>query len=1235
MRKCLLLILCTLVLSATNSQDLRSPKIITGLRTCVTPDLHNWKPDFNDPILKIKTRDEKGLIFARNKKPLQWTNYGSKHSGNDPVWQKKSNVSAAAQNNTLSISENSSIERNGSTLVNDFQGLGFTNIAPGDPTIAVGPNHILQMVNGQNGSAFFRIFSKNGGALSLEAYMDQLPGSSYNGAGDCIPWYDQLADRYIMTEFGDSMATGTNVNTLIFAVSKTNDPLGSWYVYEFSDPNFFPDYPKYGTWHDAWYGMTRDFIGGYVGNSVYAYDRSKMLTGALTATVQRFRFSDQDNKFNSLTTVSLIGNTPAPAGTPGFFLFFNDDNYTASATDTDSVGIITLKVDFANPANSVARVEQTMPVAPFKSNVCDNRNCAPSPTGAGYDVISSRFMNRPYYRNFGTHQAIVANHTVDVTGTAVSGLRWYEMRKTTGPWSIYQQSTFSPQTLLPCSTTAALHRFFGAISINSKGQVALAYNSSSSSRFVTLSFTGRNENDPLNLMSYEETDATISSGYGTFGNRWGDYNELVPDLSNDSIFWFTAMYGTGATTWGTRIISFKFGENINLDAKLVAIENPSSCSNTCTPDVTPQIRFKNLGTSTLSTLKINMSVNGGPVSTTTWTGTLNISEETSFALPLTTLPLGPSTIKIFLTEPNGATDENPLNDSTSVNVNIGTGSTLPLSEGFENPTFPPPGWSQSSSIPAPGFNWERYTNAGHSGIASIKFDNYNLNLPNQFSDFRTPLLDANTGDSMALSFWVAAAIFDNSSQDTLEVLVSTDCGNSYTSVYKKWGPELATRAGFVQTEFTPALESDWRQEFVNLNSFVGQGEVVVVFRNINRFGNNIYLDDINITKGFFLARDVAIVNINEPFDFVCVSPFTPNVSFVNLGKETLQSVKINYRIDGGPIQTTSWTGSLARLESASIDLPEANPSAGRHNFRVFSSEPNGLTDDNMLNDSARRSFNLKEDREAPISEGFEDASFPPAQWDRLNPDDAITWQLTRGASFEGIASIYINNYSYPQLGQTDEMVSPVVRYADVDSVYVSFQLAASTYSYPGSTGIPLDTLEVLISTDCGKSFISVYKKWGSELQTINRPNDPNTSEFVPRSANDWRKELINLTSLLGKSNSFLVVFRNTNNFENNIFLDDINIYTKTLPAKLKNNGYMISPNPFTNSFVIQLFPNANNLKGIEIYNAVGQLVYRRNITVGTADATQEIDMSRMAAGMYSVRLLYTDRAEFERVIKLR
>jgi hypothetical protein len=188
-------------------------------------------------------------------------------------------------------------------------------------------------------------------------------------------------------------------------------------------------------------------------------------------------------------------------------------------------------------------------------------------------------------------------------------------------------------------------------------------------------------------------------------------------------------------------------------------------------------------------------------------------------------------------------------------------------------------------------------------------------------------------------------------------------------------------------------------------------------------------------------------------------------------------------------------------------------------------------------------------------------------------------------------------------------------------------------SFPGSAEIPLDTLEILVSTDCGKSYTTVYQKWGAALQTLGNVNTGNTSEFIPRSQREWRKEELNLTSVLGTSNSFLVNFRNTSNTENNIFIDDINIFTKTLPAKLKNNGYLISPNPFRNKFTLQHYPGSENFNGVDIYNTLGQRVYSKIITPGSGPSIMDIDLGTLPSGIYTVRIIYTDRIVVERVVK--
>jgi hypothetical protein len=270
----------------------------------------------------------------------------------------------------------------------------------------------------------------------------------------------------------------------------------------------------------------------------------------------------------------------------------------------------------------------------------------------------------------------------------------------------------------------------------------------------------------------------------------------------------------------------------------------------------------------------------------------------------------------------------------------------------------------------------------------------------------------------------------------------------------------------------------------------------------------------------------------------------------------------------------------------------------------------------------------------PLSEGFEESSFPPNQWNTINPDLGNTWTSTRLAARNGVGSLLINNFTSTKKNEPDEIVGPLVSYRNVDSVYLHFQLAAATRSYPGSTDIPLDTLELMVSTDCGKSFTTVYKKWGAALQTISNANAPNPLEFTPRSANQWRKEEINLTGLLGSSNEFLVKFRNTGNGENNIFIDDVEIFTRVLPQRLKNNGYLTSPNPFRNHFQLQFFPDASKLTAVEIVNMAGQRVFLKTYKTGSAASTIPVDLSRFPAGTYTVRLTFTDRVETTQVVKL-
>ena len=1198
---------------AIESQGQQSIEVIQGQLTAITIPIKSWKADNADPVLKIKTRDEKGLIHAQDLQPLVFTQYESKTREEDMIWQKDARVFQQPQ---LSNMRNAPmklvpLERNGGYIDKALDGQGFSNINPADPSIAVGPNHVIQMINGNNGSALFSIYDKAGNTVFPQTYMDQLPGSSYNGGGDCIAWYDQLTDRFIMSEFGDSSRTGIKINSLIMAVSVSNDPTGAWFIYEFYCDPFFPDYPKFGNWHDAWYGVTRDFSDQYLGNSVWAFDKNKMLAGAVNPTVQRLRLTDPDNKFNALVPVTLTGNNPAPSGTPGLFLYYNDDVLTASPSDADSIGVISFKVDFTDPLKSLVKTEKNFAIAAFNSIVCNSRNCASSPGAQGYDVVSNRIMHKPGFRNFGTHQSIVANHTVDVNGNGLAGIRWYELRNTTG-WNLYQQGSYAPQAQSNCSPNNLRHRFMGSIMQNGKGQIGLAYNFSSKTDFASIAFTGRNQFDPLNQMAFEETIIKKGTGYGTSANRWGDYNDMVPDPSNDSVFWFTGMIGNTANTWSTSVSSFYLRNNPQTDAKLSGIVYPNACEPICASSFQPKISIRNNGTDVLKSIRITVLLNDNKISEELWTGNLAYTEEAMLTLKTLTIPAGKSALKIMIDQPNAKADEMPGNDSANIAVELQPTQAMPIVETAESGTMPPIGWSfQSNGSSTLG--WKNTNKASYEGSRSLVFDNFNNDEKGKIADLLTPRINTGIYDSLSMEFMLAAALYDAINLDTLEVMVSPDCGKSFNSVYKKWGNALSTKSGFTATEFIP-VKSEWKKESIDLSRFKGN-DIQIRIRGTNQYGNNIYLDNINITGFNFPSADVKLDSIDTPPLVGCDPSIVPIARFTSLGKDTLKFLDLQLWVNGAMLETKKWTGTLNRNKAASMIFSAQPIPQGINNIKIIGANPNGQMDQNKANDTATAVHHFLKATEMPLKENFNTLN----QWPIYPILGNDKWQRASSS-----LAMVANNFQRPSF--VSGMISPLMIRGNPDSVFLDFDLAANA-----PNGLKPDTLAIAISWDCGKNWQSIYKKWGSNLSTTDRNT---TVSFEPLQAGEWRKERIDLTGIVEGKNTFMVRFVNIGNGNNNVYIDNINITSKTLPQRLKEQGHLLYPNPASTKTTVQFFPATNNLKAIQLSSAKGDIVLSYQYKIGQVLNLQEINLAGLPAGVYFLNIQFTDKTVTEKLIKV-
>ena len=373
--------------------------------------------------------------------------------------------------------------------------------------------------------------------------------------------------------------------------------------------------------------------------------------------------------------------------------------------------------------------------------------------------------------------------------------------------------------------------------------------------------------------------------------------------------------------------------------------------------------------------------------------------------------------------------------------------------------------------------------------------------------------------------------------------------------------------------------------------------------------------------------DVQPTLINEPPYRLCGPTFTPVVNIFNRGNITTTSLTIHARIDNGDIVTTNWTGSLASLGTVNAVLSTMTTSVGYHALTIYTSGPNGNADQVAGNDTISSAIMYFSPVIAPIVESFEGNTFPPEGWDIINEDGAIGWEKIAGYAKTGNNAVYKDNFSDERFGQKDYLRLPVVNISNTDSAFISFQVAAAVRSNPLDNGTLWDTLQVLISTDCGKTYTSIYKKWG--LNLITRTTAA-TDEFFPNS-NEWRKDSVNISAWISEGD-VLLAFRTTNENENNIFLDDINVRTVTVNPNLKTRGFMITPVPSKGPIAVQFYPQPTDLKAIAIFSSLGQKVAETLISSGAANSYYTYDLSRNAPGVYIVRIYFANKTLTRKIV---
>lgn len=725
------------------------------------------------------------------------------------------------------------------------------------------------------------------------------------------------------------------------------------------------------------------------------------------------------------------------------------------------------------------------------------------------------------------------------------------------------------------------------------------------------------------ILYQDYMDYTMDDCYSMFTNKQVARMEYVLDSYRTALE--TSLGGTPPAGAPSRDASPVYSVNPGgLETSgCNSIFHPSTL--TCAGNIIPKVLIENKGLNTITSVTVGYRLNSGAPVTVNINPNLLSGANQMVSFPAISVATGAYTFKFFTSNVNGSgTDQVPSNDTLSASLSVPNPVALPISQGFENGTFPPVGWSIIN--PDNNNTWQ-ITTPGNNSAHSIFIDNYDNSSASQVDEIRTPKIILPSADPVVISFDLAYKNYpDPNYNDSLNVLVSNDCGATFTSFFNKAGAALAT-AGSSSNGYVNPAAGDWKTQKITVDgSILTSGNIIIAFRNTSDYGNNIFIDNINITQE--KSRDLTVTAVNPPSPTECEEPTIPIATIKNVGFSTITGFKVSYSIDNGaPSQTTVTGISLASDAQMNVPLNTFTPSGGQHVITVFTMDPissTGTGDENVLNDTISKSFYATGKVTPPVTEGFEEATFPPATWSIENPDGGITWERTTAAAKTGSASMVIRNYDYTATVTIDKFVSSVISGTSTyDSMYVSFNYAYAT----GNSSSLADTLELQVTTDCGQTFTTIWKNWGSSLQTTTNNSG---GRFVP-GANDWGTVNLNLFNYVN-TQDFQIYFVDKGNHQNNLYIDNINIYGINVPARLKAQGYLIYPNPFRQQFIIRNYQVPVNLESAHVYNSMGQLVWAKDYN-GNAYTEMPVDLGNAPAGVYYLKLFYTDKSVVQKIVK--
>jgi hypothetical protein len=298
----------------------------------------------------------------------------------------------------------------------------------------------------------------------------------------------------------------------------------------------------------------------------------------------------------------------------------------------------------------------------------------------------------------------------------------------------------------------------------------------------------------------------------------------------------------------------------------------------CSSAFNPVLTVENLGTTPLTTMAIRQII-GTNSQLIQWTGNLAPGASTNISLNPTTLASGTSNYTFRIDSMNGVIHPSAVRATVTGSLYFSANAVTQATNTFTG-AFPPANFAVRNQ--SSGTNgWTQAVQGANGSQRSARINFWDI-APGEINDLYIPRLNLSAvGAGNALKFYLAHAQYNASSTDRLDIEVSTDCGLNWSPLYTNSGPSLATVAPVGNAGFVPTSAADWRQESVSLDPVAGQSNVLIRFRGISDYGNNLYIDEINVPVSAVAVEeierdDLAVTLFPNPVrDLAIIRGFNP------------------------------------------------------------------------------------------------------------------------------------------------------------------------------------------------------------------------------------------------------------------------------------------------------------------------------------------------------------------------